>query len=115
MTRAARRGAVCRSRRDVIRQRFPGHGNRPVSCRAAKRCLAPPGGRHMFSGNPISHTTTLLYAARGVRGFADGFAIIILPAYLSAIGFDAVWVGVVATASLLGSAGFAPAGWLPAG
>jgi len=58
----------------------------------------------MFSGNPISHTTTLLYAARGVRGFADGFAIIILPAYLSAIGFDAVWVGVVATASLLGSA-----------
>src|SRR5262245_38999156 len=58
----------------------------------------------MFSGNPISHTTTLLYAARGVRGFGDGFAIIILPAYLSAIGFDAVWVGVVATASLLGSA-----------
>jgi len=24
----------------------------------------------------------LLYAARGVRGFADGFAVIILPAYL---------------------------------
>jgi len=58
----------------------------------------------MFSGNPTSHTTTLLYAARGVRGFGDGFAILILPAYLSAIGFDAVWVGVVATASLLGSA-----------
>jgi MFS family permease len=49
-------------------------------------------------------TPTLLYAARGVRGFGDGFAIIILPAYLSAIGFDAVWVGIVATASLLGSA-----------
>src|SRR5262249_56926984 len=47
---------------------------------------------------------TLLYAARGVRGFGDGFAIIILPAYLTAIGFDAVWVGIVATASLLGSA-----------
>jgi MFS family permease len=46
---------------------------------------------------------TLLYAARGVRGFGDGFAIIILPAYLTAIGFDAVWVGIVATASLLGS------------
>ena len=29
----------------------------------------------------------LLYAARGVRGFGDGFAVIILPAYLSAIGF----------------------------
>ena len=25
---------------------------------------------------------TLLYAARGIRGFGDGFAVIILPAYL---------------------------------
>ena len=32
----------------------------------------------------------LLYAARGLRGFGDGFAIIILPAYLSAIGYDPV-------------------------
>jgi MFS family permease len=46
----------------------------------------------------------LVYAARGVRGFGDGFAIIILPAYLSAIGFNAVEVGIVATAALLGSA-----------
>jgi MFS family permease len=46
----------------------------------------------------------LLYAARGVRGFGDGFALIILPAYLSAIGFDAAEVGLVATAALLGSA-----------
>ena len=27
----------------------------------------------------------LLYLARGVRGFGDGFAIIILPAYLAAL------------------------------
>jgi MFS family permease len=46
----------------------------------------------------------LLYAARGVRGFGDGFAIIILPAYLSAIGYDPVQIGIVATASLLGTA-----------
>jgi MFS family permease len=46
----------------------------------------------------------LLYTARGVRGFGDGFALIILPAYLSAIGFDAVEVGIVAAAALLGSA-----------
>ena len=46
----------------------------------------------------------LLYAARAVRAFGDGFAVIILPAYLSAIGFDPVAVGLVATASLLGSA-----------
>ena len=46
----------------------------------------------------------LLYAARGLRGFGDGFAIIILPAYLTAIGYDPVEIGIVATASLLGTA-----------
>ena len=45
----------------------------------------------------------LLYAARGVRGFGDGFAVIILPVYLSAIGFTPVEIGFVATAALLGS------------
>ena len=39
----------------------------------------------------------LLYAARGVRGFGDGFAIIILPAYLTAIGYDPAQIGLVAT------------------
>jgi MFS family permease len=48
-------------------------------------------------------TLALLYAARGVRGFGDGFAVIILPAYLSAIGFTPVQIGLVATAALLGS------------
>src|SRR6267378_6049292 len=52
------------------------------------------------SGSPIS----LLYAARALRGFGDGFAIIILPAYMTALGYDAVAVGLVATASLLGTA-----------
>jgi MFS family permease len=46
----------------------------------------------------------LLYAARGLRGFGDGFAVILLPAYLSAIGYDAIGIGIVAAASLLGSA-----------
>ena len=48
----------------------------------------------------------MLFAARGVRGFGDGFAIIILPAYLSAIGFSPGQIGVVASASLLGTALF---------
>jgi MFS family permease len=47
---------------------------------------------------------SLLYLARGLRGFGDGFAIIILPAYMTALGFDAIAVGIVATASLLGTA-----------
>src|SRR3977135_768453 len=47
---------------------------------------------------------SLLYVARGLRGFGDGFAIIILPAYMTALGYDAVAVGILATASLLGTA-----------
>jgi MFS family permease len=50
--------------------------------------------------------TLILYAARGVRGFGDGFATIILPAYLTAIGYDPFHIGIVATASLLGTALF---------
>jgi MFS family permease len=45
-----------------------------------------------------------LYAARAARGFGDGFAAIILPAYLLQIGFDPFQIGLVATAALLGSA-----------
>src|SRR5260221_2746357 len=45
-----------------------------------------------------------LYAARALRGFGDGFAVIILPAYLLAIGLTPQQVGIVASASLLGTA-----------
>ncbi|HTM74989.1 MAG TPA: MFS transporter [Pseudolabrys sp.] len=48
----------------------------------------------------------LLYAARGLRGFGDGFAIIILPAYLAAIGFGPGQIGFTASASLFGTALF---------
>src|SRR5258708_18963745 len=47
---------------------------------------------------------SLLYVARGLRGFGDGFAILILPAYMTILGYDAAAVGIVATASLLGTA-----------
>jgi MFS family permease len=46
----------------------------------------------------------LLYAARSLRGLGDGFAVVILPAYLTAIGFGPVEIGFIATASLLGTA-----------
>jgi MFS family permease len=46
----------------------------------------------------------VLYAARAARGFGDGFAVIILPSYLLAIGFRPVEIGFVATAALLGTA-----------
>jgi MFS family permease len=48
----------------------------------------------------------LLYAARCMRGIGDGYAAVILPAYLTGIGFTPVQIGFVATASLLGTAVF---------
>jgi MFS family permease len=45
-----------------------------------------------------------LYGARALRGFGDGFAILILPVYLTAIGFSPLEIGIVASASLLGTA-----------
>ena len=48
----------------------------------------------------------LLYFARALRGFGDGFAVIILPAYLSAVGFTPAEIGIVASASLFGTALF---------
>jgi MFS family permease len=48
----------------------------------------------------------LLYAARCVRGIGDGFAVVILPAYLAAIGLTPAQIGLVAAASLFGTAVF---------
>jgi MFS family permease len=55
-------------------------------------------------GMSAPSTIVYLYAARAARGFGDGFAAIILPAYLIEIGFNPFQVGLVATAALLGSA-----------
>jgi MFS family permease len=51
--------------------------------------------------------------ARGLRDFGDGFAAVLLPVYLSALGLDAAQIGLVATLALLGSATFTLlVGWL---
>ena len=46
-----------------------------------------------------------LIVARGLRAVADGYVSVLLPAYLLALGLDAFEVGVLAAATLLGSAG----------
>jgi MFS family permease len=46
----------------------------------------------------------LLYSARALRGFGDGFATIVLPVYLAKIGFGPTQIGLVATTALLGTA-----------
>jgi MFS family permease len=45
-----------------------------------------------------------LLAARGLRAIGDGYMAVLLPAYLLAIGLDPLDVGLVSTATLLGSA-----------
>jgi MFS family permease len=52
----------------------------------------------------IGANLLLLYCARALRGFGDGFATIVLPVYLASIGFNAAHIGLVATAALLGTA-----------
>jgi MFS family permease len=42
--------------------------------------------------------------ARSLRAFADGYVAILLPLHLSRLGYDAFGVGVISTATLLGSA-----------
>ena len=63
-----------------------------------------------MSGSVISSTRPLvrsylfhLCAVREVRGFGDRFAVIILPAYLSTLGYTLFQIGLVATSALPGS------------
>lgn len=49
-------------------------------------------------------TLRRIIAGRGLRAFADGLIAILLPVYLGQLGYSPVGVGVIATATLLGSA-----------
>jgi MFS family permease len=51
-----------------------------------------------------SSNLVLIYVARALRGFGDGFAVIVLPVYLTTIGLGAAQIGLVAAAALLGTA-----------
>ena len=44
-----------------------------------------------------------LLVARGLRAFGDGYISLLLPVYLLSLGFSAFDVGIIATATLLGS------------
>ena len=73
---------------------------------AARSALAagPPPPAMTETAAQRRRDLALLYAARAARNFGDGFAVIILPAYLTAIGFAPAQIGVIATTALLGSA-----------
>lgn len=65
------------------------------------------GGRQTVSSasNAAWDTSSVvpLLLARGLRDFGDGFAAVLLPAYLLAIGLSPWQVGVLSSVSLLGS------------
>lgn len=62
---------------------------------AMMKALIPPGADRAVA--PI-------FAARALRGFADGFVSVLLPVYLLALGYGEFEVGALATATLFGSA-----------
>jgi MFS family permease len=52
----------------------------------------------------LSREARLLLVGRGLRAFVDGFVAVLLPAYLLALGLDTWHVGLLSSATLLGSA-----------
>ena len=55
---------------------------------------------HSLSASPA----TLILTARGIRSFGDGLISLVLPVYLVELGYGALATGMIATATLLGSA-----------
>src|SRR5262245_18737615 len=58
----------------------------------------------MNSSHRKQRNVRILLTARGVRAFGDGFVSILVPVYLTGIGFGAFEVCVLTTAMLLGPA-----------
>jgi len=52
---------------------------------------------------PRPDPAVLLYAARALRDFGDGFVAVLLAVYLTELGFTPLVIGMVASAALLGS------------
>ena len=64
-----------------------------------ERGRAPKGGE---GGETVSHVKRLL-VAKGLRAFGDGYVSLLLPVYLLELGYAPLEVGLIATATLVGS------------
>jgi MFS family permease len=62
-----------------------------------------PAGDWLLPAGTAPWARTLLIG-RALRAFADGYVAVLLPAYLLALGFAKIQVGILSTATLLGSA-----------
>lgn len=67
-----------------------------LSLRAAAARLLLPSG--------VNPEATPLLVARALRALADGYMAVLLPAYLLAIGWGTLEVGIIATTTMIGSA-----------
>ncbi|HET6317510.1 MAG TPA: MFS transporter [Chloroflexota bacterium] len=76
--------------------------NRPVEPR--RRAFSKLRLTHILLPDGISPDAGVLLGARAVRAFGDGFVSVLLPVYLLGLGYGAVAVGTLSTATLLGSA-----------
>jgi MFS family permease len=72
---------------------------RPLFRGAACPILGAARTRRAVSGHALRWVLT----ARGLRAFGDGYISLLLPVYLLSLGYSAFDVGVIATATLLGS------------
>lgn len=63
-----------------------------------------PGGFIRLVPRGAAPGARVVLLARGVRAFVDGYMAVLLPAYLLALGLGTLEVGLIATATLLGSA-----------
>ncbi len=66
-----------------------------ADCKVMRRLLLPSG---------VDPSVLPILIGRALRAFSDGYVAVLLPAYLLALGFDTWQVGILATATLLGSA-----------
>ena len=66
----------------------------------------PPSREQPAAPHAVAGRTAIVHllSARAVRDFGDGFISVLLPVYLTALGFSPFGVGVIAAAALLGSA-----------
>jgi MFS family permease len=58
----------------------------------------------MQAAGVIEGDARRILVARGLRAFGDGYVAVILPVHLAQLGYGAVAVGAISTATLLGSA-----------
>ena len=61
-------------------------------------------GSEMRLSGELGHGVATIFAARAMRGFADGLVSVLLPVYLIAQGLNSLQIGAIATATLVGSA-----------